>query len=68
MTQEDKARQWDLNAAKNAEIKRLRAALGEMREWLHDPKLAMWSYVESVEMYDDIVKLRATIDKAMGEG
>jgi hypothetical protein len=64
MTDEFEMRYIDL-VAENA---RLRAALDEAREWLHDPKLAMWSYVESVEMYDDIVKLRATIDKAMGEG
>lgn len=67
MTPEDKARQWDLNAAKNAEIKRLRAALDEARKWLSDPRLSTWQYVEGAQMYEDIAKLLATIDKAMKE-
>jgi len=66
MTPEDKVRQWDLNAAKNAEIKRLRAALDEARKFT--VLQAAWGASNDHELNKSATDLIITIDKVMGEG
>jgi len=79
MTPEDKARQWDLNAAKNAEIKRLREALRPFAAikpsalFANDEQCGYRVIIEPVGTAEftnaDLTRARAalaTIDKAIG--
>jgi hypothetical protein len=50
-----------------AEVARLNGLLGQVRDWLADPKLDTWPYMEGPGFYDDKATWVGVLDVALAE-